>query len=154
MAPAATPAPASERGSWRLGDVLSAARAREDRAQSMPRAAHHIVETLQSLSIDIDRALEDQPPVELWKRYRAGERGVFARRLAGLKGKEPYTRIAERYQSNAEFREDADRYMDQFETLLTDANDKNPDGLLGETYLSSDIGKVYALLAEATGRVS
>ena len=44
--------------------------------------------------------------------------------------------------------------MDQFETLLTDANDKNPDGLLGETYLSSDIGKVYALLAEATGRVS
>jgi len=154
-APAETGTPdAPAKSSWRLGDVLSAARAREDRAASIPRAAHHIVETLQSLSIDIDRALEDEPPIELWKRYRAGERGVFAKRLANLKGKEPHSRIAERYQSNVEFRGDADRYMEQFETLLVDANGKNPDGLLADTYLSSDIGKVYALLAEATGRVA
>lgn len=138
---------------WRLGDVLSAARAREDRTTNVPRAAHHIIETLQSLSIDIDRALEEEPQVELWKRYRDGERNVFTRRLASLKGKEPHSLIGERYQSNAEFRGDADRYMAQFETLLADAADKNPDGLLAETYMSSDIGKVYALLAEATGHV-
>lgn len=139
---------------WKLGDVLSAARAREDRTTTMPRAAHHIIETLQSLSIDIDRALEEEPQLDLWKRYRAGERNVFARRLASLKGKEPHTRITERYQSNAEFRGDADRYMTQFETLLADASEKNPDGLVAETYLSSDVGKVYALLAEATGRIA
>lgn len=138
---------------WRLGDVLSAARAREDRTTNVPRAAHHIIETLQSLSIDIDRALEEEPQVELWKRYRDGERNVFTKRLASLKGKEPHSLIAERYQSNAEFRGDADRYMAQFETLLADAADKNPDGLLAETYMSSDIGKVYALLAEATGHI-
>jgi len=138
---------------WRLGDVLSAARAREDRTSNVPRAAHHIIETLQSLSIDIDRALEEEPPLDLWKRYRNGERNVFTKRLAGLKGKETHTRIADRYQSNAEFRDDADRYMAQFETMLSDASDQNPDGLLAETYMSSDTGKVYALLAEATGRI-
>lgn len=76
---------------WRLGDVLSAARAREDRATNVPRAAHHIIETLQSLSIDIDRALEEEPQVELWRRYRDGERNVFTKRLASLKGKEPHS---------------------------------------------------------------
>jgi len=146
--------PAPDSRDWKLGDVLSAARAREDGASSMPRAAHHIIETLQSLSIDIDRALEEDPPMELWKRYRDGERNVFTRRVASLRGKEPHTRIGERYQSNAEFRGDADRYMAQFEMLLSDAAEKNPDGLLADTYMSSDIGKVYALLAEATGRVA
>ncbi|MEQ8747667.1 hypothetical protein [Pyruvatibacter sp.] len=139
---------------WRLGDVLSAARAREGRDINMPRAAHHIIETLQSLSIDIDRALEENPPVDLWKRYRAGERNVFSRRLAGLRGKQPHSLIADRYQNNAEFRADAERYMSQFENLLTEAATQNPDGLLAETYMSSDIGKVYALLAEATGRIA
>lgn len=162
-AAAVTPAPSSggsiqakadDARQWRLGDVLSAARAREDRSTNVPRAAHHIIETLQSLSIDIDRALEEEPQMDLWKRYRDGERNVFTRRLASLKGKEPHARIAERYQSNAEFRSDADRYMAQFEALLGDAADKNPDGLLAETYMSSDTGKVYALLAEATGRIS
>ena len=150
----ATPARTEETPQWRLGDVLSAARAREDRTTNVPRAAHHIIETLQSLSIDIDRALEEEPQMDLWKRYREGERNVFTRRLASLKGKEPHAKIAERYQSNAEFRGDADRYMAQFEALLSDAADKNPDGLLAETYMSSDTGKVYALLAEATGRIS
>jgi len=152
----ASPAPTpgdDEPRSRRLGDVLSAARAREGRDVSMPRAAHHIIETLQSLSIDIDRALEEDPPLDLWKRYRAGERNVFTRRLASLKGKEPYARIAERYRADAEFSGDADRYMNQFENLLTEAANNNPDGLLAETYMSSDIGKVYALLAEATGRI-
>jgi len=139
---------------WRLGDVISAARAREGRSAHMPRAAHHIIETLQSLSIDLDRALEEEPPLDLWKRYRAGERNVFTRRLASLKNTERHQRIADRYKDNAEFRDDAERYMVQFETLLTNAAQQNPDGLIAETYLSSDIGKVYALLAEATGRVS
>jgi len=152
--PLTGPHPGKDDGrQWRLGDVLSAARAREDRTTNVPRAAHHIIETLQSLSIDIDRALEEEPPLDLWKRYRNGERNVFTKRLAGLKGKETHTRIADRYQSNAEFRDDADRYMAQFETMLSDASDQNPDGLLAETYMSSDTGKVYALLAEATGRI-
>ena len=154
----AAPETASRRP--RLGDILSAARARETGAGAraegapMPRAAHHIIETLQSLSIDIDRALAEDPPLDLWKRYRAGERRVFAKRLAGLKGREPHVRIAERYGTDAEFRADADRFMTQFEGLLASAAERDRDSLLAETYMSSDLGKVYWLLADATGRLA
>ncbi len=155
-AAAPSPAPAADPSRrWRLGEVLSAARARENSAEAgMPRAAHHIIETLQSLSIDIDRTLEEDPPLDLWRRYRAGERRVFTKRLASLRTREPHSKIAERYNADAEFRADVDRYLDQFEKLVENAAARDRDQLLAETYMSSDIGKVYALLAEATGRVA
>ena len=52
------------------------------------RASVNVFETLQSLAIDLDRALEQSPPPDLWRRYQAAEsakwRGRFLRRAAGV----------------------------------------------------------------------
>ena len=45
------------------------------------RSQAHVVDSLNSLSVDIARAIDHNASVELWDRYRAGERNVFTRRL-------------------------------------------------------------------------
>ena len=113
-----------------------------------------MIEALQAMAIDLCRFLEDDPPHELLKRYRNGERNVFARRLAGALGPEHLQMIAQKHQSDREFRDTVDRYINQFEALLelTARNDR--DNVLVETYLSSQTGRVYMTLASATGRLS
>jgi len=37
----------------------------------------HVVESLNSLSVDIARAIDHDASIELWNRYRRGERDVF-----------------------------------------------------------------------------
>ena len=113
----------------------------------------HIIESLQSIAIDLDRALEQSPPPDLWRRYKAGERNVFARRLYNLQGRDLLDKISDKYASEKEFRADADKFINLFDQLLNDANDRDREGILAETYLTSDTGKVYLMLAQATGRL-
>lgn len=123
-------------------------------APASPMSSRHMIEALQAMAIDLCRFLEDDPPHELLKRYRNGERNVFARRLAGALGHEHMQMIAQKHQSDREFRDTVDRYINQFEALLelTARNDR--DNVLVETYLASQTGKVYMTLASATGRLS
>ncbi|MBU6157076.1 MAG: hypothetical protein KJS87_09100, partial [Alphaproteobacteria bacterium] len=123
-------------------------------APSHQMSSRHMIEALQAMAIDLCRFLEDDPPHELLKRYRNGERNVFARRLAGALGSEHLQMIAQKHQTDREFRDTVDRYIHQFEALLelTARNDR--DNVLVETYLSSQTGKVYMTLASATGRLS
>ncbi|MGK2742273.1 hypothetical protein ACSHT0_15415 [Tepidicaulis sp. LMO-SS28] len=156
------PKPAHPAGRWNLSDLLSAARRSETRepakeprqGSDLTRASLHIVEALQSLAIDLDRALEQSPPPDLWRRYQAGERNVFTRRLYNLQGRNLHDRITERYDSDAEFREDVDRFISLFEDLLETASAQDRDNILADTYLTSDTGKVYLMLAAASGRLS
>ncbi|MCC6921051.1 MAG: hypothetical protein IT548_17785 [Alphaproteobacteria bacterium] len=117
------------------------------------REALHVVEKLQALAIDLDRALGDDPAPDLWRRYLAGERSVFTRRLINAIGREGADKIAHRYAADAEFRVHADRYMGEFEGLLDDASARDRDQILVETFLTSQTGRLYLLLAAATGRL-
>jgi hypothetical protein len=123
-------------------------------APANPTPARHIMETLQAIAIDLCRFLEDDPPHELLKRYRNGERNVFARRLAGSLGSEQQALIGQKYRSDREFRDTVDRYVQQFESLLEMTARNDRDNVLVETYLSSQTGKVYMTLASAIGRLS
>lgn len=152
---------------WGISELLAAAGGKEtaappaegaggkDEAESeFHRTSLHVIETLQSLAIDLDRALEQSPPVELWHRYQSGERNVFARRLYNLNGRELYDQIAAKYRTESEFREIVDRFIQLFERLLTAASERDRDDILAETYLTSDTGKVYMILAQASGHLS
>ena len=117
------------------------------------RASLHVVETLQALAIDLDAALEQSPPAELWQRYQAGERNVFTRRLYNMAGRDLYDRIAAKYRKDAEFRTHVDRFIATFENLLGAAAARDRDNILVQTYLTSDTGKVYLMLGQATGKL-
>ncbi len=115
--------------------------------------ALHVVEKLQALAIDLDRALGDDPAPDMWRRYINGERSVFTRRLVASIGRDGAERIAQRYAADTDFRHHADRYMTEFEGLLDDAASRDRDQILVETFLTSQTGRLYLLVAAATGRL-
>jgi hypothetical protein len=153
---------------WGMSELLAAAGRSHERAAEAPpqaspgaesdgefqRSSLQVIETLQALAIDLDRALEQSPPPDLWQRYQAGERNVFTRRLYNISGRQLYDRIAVKYRGEAEFRENVDRFVDLFERLLASASARDRDNILVETYLTSDTGKVYLMLAQASGRLA
>ena len=137
-------------------------RASSDEAQAEPKAKApetggrspgQVVESLNSLSIDITRAIDHEASVELWQRYRAGERNVFTRRLYTLKGQQTFDEIKRKYQGDSEFKRAVDRYMDDFERLLEDVSRNDRDNVMAQNYLTSDTGKVYTMLAHASNRL-
>jgi hypothetical protein len=150
-------------GGW-VRDLLTGASREEDVARpaapaEAPRAAPaqrsplHVMESLNSLSVDIARAIDHDASIELWNRYRRGERDVFTRRLYTLKGQQTFDEIRRKYQGEAEFRAAVDRYCDDFEKLLKDVSRNDRDNIMAQTYLTSDTGKVYTMLAHASGRL-
>lgn len=147
-------------GNGWVSDLLR--RASSDEAQSDPKAKSpetgarspgQVVESLNSLSIDITRAIDHEASVELWQRYRAGERNVFTRRLYTLKGQQTFDEIKRKYTADSEFRRAVDRYMDDFERLLEDVSRNDRDNVMTQNYLTSDTGKVYTMLAHASNRL-
>jgi phosphoglycolate phosphatase-like HAD superfamily hydrolase len=137
-APAARPAP----------EAPAAPRAQDQRN---PR---HMVESLNSLSVDIARAIDHDASVDLWRRYQRGERDVFTRRLYTLKGQQTFDDIKQKYEREPEFRTAVDRYIADFEKLLGDVARTDRDKTITQSYLTSDTGKVYTMLAHASGRFS
>ena len=122
--------------------------------QADSRNPRHVVESLNSLSVDIARAIDHDASVELWRRYQRGERDVFTRRLYTLKGQQTFDEIKRKYDNESEFRLAVDRYIDDFEKLLADVARNDRDRVLTQSYLTSDTGKVYTMLAHAAGRFS
>jgi ElaB/YqjD/DUF883 family membrane-anchored ribosome-binding protein len=171
--PRETPAPAASgqtgQGGW-ISDLLRAASRDEAGDQGQARSAarpaaeqprttngdnrnpRHMVESLNSLSVDIARAIDHDASVDLWRRYQRGERDVFTRRLYTLKGQQTFDDIKRKYDREAEFRTAVDRYIADFEKLLADVARTDRDRTVTQSYLTSDTGKVYTMLAHAAGR--
>jgi hypothetical protein len=117
------------------------------------RNPRHVVESLNSLSVDIARAIDHDASVDLWRRYQRGERDVFTRRLYTLKGQQTFDEIKRKYDREPEFRTAVDRYIGDFEKLLADVARTDPNRTVTQSYLTSDTGKVYTMLAHAAGRL-
>lgn len=111
------------------------------------------IESLDSLSVDIARMIDHDAAAEAWERFKRGERGVFNRRLYTSAGQKSFEEIRKKYRRNASFRETVDRYIDEFEKLLEQVSRDERGQALTRTYLTSDTGKVYTLLAHAAGRL-
>jgi hypothetical protein len=169
VAPARTAAPSraaeadlsfkdtSDKG-W-VSNLIRGADTRETQAAApkaaarQPRKPQHVVESLNSLSVDIARAIDHDASVELWQRYQRGERDIFTRRLYTIKGQKTFDDIQIKYAREPEFKKAVDRYMTDFEKLLSDVSRNDPSNVIGQSYLTSDTGKVYTMLAHASGRL-
>ena len=103
--------------------------------------------------MDIARLMDDSASIDLWERYQRGERNVFTKRLYTLQGQHTFDEIQNKYAREPEFRRSIDRYVEDFERLLGDVANNDRDGIMTQTYLTSDTGKVYTMLAHASGRL-
>ena len=105
-----------------------------------------------SLSVDIARMIDHDAAAELWDRYKRGERNVFTRRLYTMQGQKTFDEIRNKYRADREFKQTVDRYIGEFERLLEDVSRGDRGQVVARTYLTSETGKVYTMLAHAAGR--
>lgn len=139
---------------WEMKQLLQAAEQSGQPESPAAMATRHGIESLQSLAIDIDRFLEDDPPLDYLRRYRAGERDIFARRLIQVMSRDTTERLTRKHKNDAEFREAVDRYCTQFETLMADIQTSGGgDTTKSEATLNAPVGKAYMALARISGRI-
>jgi hypothetical protein len=149
-------AAAGTRGGW-LSDLLTRASREEGEHDPRPaprtdRSRVNSLESLDSISVDIARMIDHDAAVELWDRYKRGERNVFTRRLYTLQGQQTFEEVRRKYRRDPEFKQTVDRYVEEFERLLAEVSRDDRDSMLAKTYLTSETGKVYTMLAHASGR--
>ena len=160
---AGKPDPAKTEGAkWEMKTLLAAVD-ESDLQIPHPRIERAGVETaatlgalqlaLADMAIDLSQLDETKPGDEDWKRYLAGDRAVFARRLADAIDDTAVDRITTLYRDDKRFHTAADAYLAEFETLLNQAKQGDGGGILTSTLLSSDTGKVYLAVAYALGRL-
>ncbi|MDD9879123.1 MAG: hypothetical protein OXR84_16960, partial [Magnetovibrio sp.] len=114
--------------------------------------ANFVNERLQSLAVDMNRVLETTISEEDWRRFNKGETGIFVRKMLGFREKAKLNIIRDKYQRDTEFRDYVTRYLQDFEGLLETTKHLDQESLLRTTFLASDVGKVYLLMARALGR--
>jgi hypothetical protein len=150
--PQAEPPAQDGRGGW-LSDLLGRA-SRDEPGQPAgdDRQARRAMESLDSLSVDIARMIDHDAAAELWERYKRGERNVFTRRLYTMQGQQTFEEIRKRYRGDREFKQTVDRYIGEFERLLEEVSQGERGQATARSYLTSDTGKVYTMLAHASGR--
>ena len=160
--PTLNPGPSDANRSGWLTDLLNRASRDEGEAEreaprEVPRGAdertpRHSIESLDSLSVDIARMIDHDAAADLWDRYKRGERNVFTRRLYTLQGQQAFDEIRKKYRADREFKLTVDRYIGEFEHLLDEVARDDRGQVVARTYLTSETGKVYTMLAHAAGR--
>src|SRR5262249_18802883 len=116
--PESRPAPRADarptgdgRTGW-LSELLTrASREDETPARGDERPARHNLDSLDSISADIARMIDDEAAVDVWDRYQRGERNAFSRRLYTLQGQQTFDEIRRRYRADRDFRQTVDRYV-------------------------------------------
>src|SRR5262249_29451277 len=105
-----------------------------------------------SLAVDIARMIDNDAAAEMWARYKRGERNVFTRKLYTMHGQKAFEEIRKRYRSDGDFKRTVDRSIGEVERLLQEVSADDRGQMLARTYLTSETGKVYTMLAHAAGR--
>src|SRR5262249_30054638 len=116
------------------------------------RNVRHTIESLDSLSVDIARMIDHEAAAELWDRYNRGDRNVFTHKLYTMQGQKAFEEIRRKYRSERDFMRTVDRYIGEFERLLEEVSRDDRGQVGARTYLTSETGKVYTMLAHAAGR--
>jgi hypothetical protein len=156
--PPSAPAGRNNQSGW-LSDLLQ--RADDGQAPVAPQPGRQLpppppqrpLDSLDALSADIARLVEHEAAIDMWDRYNRGERGAFTRQLYTMNGQRTFDDIRNRYRADRNFRATVDRYIAEFERLLEDVSrDERGGQAMVRTYLISETGKVYTMLAHAAGR--
>ena len=152
--------PKSQQDAWSLGDLLSrASETNED--DGTPRAAQAPTATASTgqqatprLDINaLSRALDPTTATTIWSRFQAGQRGFMVRSIYTPESRNLFDGIARRYHSDNDFKQLVDRFLNEYEKELSQADARDPSGGNSQRLIQSDTGRVYLVLAHASGRL-
>jgi hypothetical protein len=125
---------------------------REGDSEAFARRVALLMDSMNSAAIDVGKILSDEVDDKAWESYLKGNRGVFTRRAARLIGGAEARAIHAHYESDGEFQHSVNRYIHDFEAMLRRVLAERDGGMIAVTLMSSDMGKLYAALADAIER--
>ncbi len=112
-----------------------------------------LVTKLENLSVDINRFFNTDEEDDLWKKFYGGDHAVFVRNIVKKLNRKQIVKIRDEYEKNADFRVLADKYIADFESLLTAAQNAERSEVVLAMISGADIGKVYYVIARAIDRL-
>jgi hypothetical protein len=125
------------------------ARREENAAENLTRRVSLLIEALNSTAIDVSKILSNEVADSAWAAYLKGDRGVFTRRAVRLLDSGEAREIQRHYEEEPDFREQVNRYVHDFESMLRRVLAEREGATFGVTLLSSDMGKLYVALAQS-----
>ena len=125
---------------------------RERASEEFARRVSLLIDSMHSASIDVGKILSDEVDDKAWESYLKGNRGVFTRRAVRLLDGSENRAIRAHYEADAEFQQSVNRYVHDFEAMLRRVLAERDGALIAVTLMSSDMGKLYAALAQAIER--
>lgn len=155
---------ASERVTQRLlalAETVAGVEARIDEADTrfevrarntLAKRSSKLIESMQGAAIDIAGLLSFQVEDTAWDAYLQGDRSIFARRIVEQLDGDWVRAIGRHFQHDAEFRTQATRYIEEFETLIGHVLPDREGRSLAVTLLSSNLGRLYVAMGQAVGR--
>ena len=102
---------------------------------------------------DIASAVDEHVASEVWMRFNKGERHIVSRNMYNRTGQATFDQVKRRYEGDTTFRHIVDRYLADFERMLKDATKTDPKGRALQQHLTSETGRIYLVLAHASGRL-
>ncbi len=137
-----------------LSNLLAAA-SRDDASppRHIPAPMSTTADTLSNLTGNIGNLIDAEAAAEMWERWRKGDGATISRRLYTAQGQQSFDDIRRRCRTDPAFKDTVLRYTQEFERLLGQLSANDKDGSQARTYLMSDTGKVYTILAHALGRL-
>lgn len=128
-------------------------RAEEQMDNDFSRRVALITESLNSNAIDIAKALSNEVTDTAWASYLKGDRGIFTRRAVRLLDTAESRAVTQIYETDGDFRAHVNQYVHDFEAMLRELLSTRDGHRLSVTLLSSDMGKLYVVLAQAIERL-
>ncbi len=77
----------------------------------------------------------------------------MVRSIYTAEGRAAFDDVSERYKTSMDVRRTVDRFLANYESMIRDLEQKFPSGRTVHDHLISDAGRVYLLLAHASGRL-
>jgi hypothetical protein len=125
---------------------------REKDSEAFARRVAMLIDSMHSAAIDVGKILSDEIDDRAWDSYLKGNRGVFTRRAVKLLDGSETRSIRTYYDEDLEFQRSVNRYVHDFEAMLRRVLAERDGGMMAVTLMSSDMGKLYAALAQALER--
>ncbi|HEY6047781.1 MAG TPA: hypothetical protein VIV07_01910, partial [Sphingomicrobium sp.] len=125
---------------------------REKDSEAFARRVSLLIDSMHSAAIDVGKILSDEIDDKAWGAYLKGNRGIFTSRAVRLIGGSETRAIRTHYEADAEFQRSVNRYVHDFESMLRRVMAERDGGMIAVTLMSSDMGKLYAALAQAIER--